>query len=142
MAKNEPKTKPSGENPLEVIARVEHTVRRNDAMALHDVYCQITQQPAVVWGGRIIAFGEYQYESDRSNCAGTWMRAGFAVSKSKLTLYLMAGFDDCAELLAKLGKHKTGVCCLYINKLTDLDMTLLDQIISDDYQRMQQRYPQ
>ena len=99
-----------------------------------------------MWGASIIGFGEYRttYASGREVHA---MRAGFSPRKAKHSLYLMAGTcDDLAakvhnEALARLGKQKTGKSCLYVNKLSDIDLQVLEQMIAQDWAAMQRIYP-
>jgi len=103
--------------------------RRQDCLTL----LRIMRQPAgavpKMWGSSIVGFGSYQYKY-ASGRAGDWPLIGFAPRKQDLTLYVMAGFDRYGALLRKLGKYKTGKCCLYVKRLGDVDLTVLMQLIS------------
>lgn len=128
------------------IARVEPPVRQEEARTLVTLFEKVTGEPARMWGASIIGFGENRttYESGREVHA---MRAGFSPRKAKHSLYLMGGTcDDLAaqaqgEALARLGKHKTGKSCLYVNKLSDIDLQVLEQMIAQDWAAMQRIYP-
>jgi hypothetical protein len=82
-----------------------------------------------MWGSSIVGFGDYhyQYESGRE---GDWFLTGFAPRKNALTLYIMAGFDGYGQLLGKLGKYKTGKACIYVNKIEDLDLDVLRELVA------------
>lgn len=110
--------------------------RRADGIALLQLFREITGQPARMWGASIVGFGSYHYKSERSRQEGDWPLVGFSPRKSSLTLYITPGFDDLQDLLAQLGKHKTSVGCLYINKLADVDLGVLTQIIKRAYTTM------
>ena len=88
-----------------------------------------TGEPAEMWGTSIVGFGSYHYKYE-SGREGDFMLAGFAPRKQALTLYIMGGHERHAELFAKLGKHRTGSSCLYINKLADVDLDVLREIVS------------
>ena len=128
------------------IAALEPDRRREEAETLLALYERLTGQPAKMWGPTMIGFGEYHYvyESGRS---GTAMRSGFAPRKGKHSIYLMCGACDEAAaaqrdaLLAKLGKHKMEKSCLYINRLDQVDMDVLEAIIADDLAEMNRLYP-
>ena len=130
MAEN--KTKPTTASVDEFIATVEVTRRREDAQVLLELYSNVTKQPAVMWGPSIIGFGTrlFSYDSGREGITPT---AAFSPRKSNLTLYVGDKFDAAADLYARLGKHKKSVACLYINKLTDVDIQILREIIEKDY---------
>jgi len=89
-----------------------------------------TKAEPKMWGTSIIGFGSYHYKY-ASGHEGDWMQVGFSPRKQNLTLYLMHGFDRYADLLKKLGKHTTGKSCLYIKKLDDVDLKVLDQIVTN-----------
>lgn len=89
-----------------------------------------------MWGTSIVGFGSYHYKSERSSQEGDWPLTGFSPRKQSLTIYVMPGFEHYQELLEKLGKHKTSKSCLYINKLSDVDMDILKKIIEKSYLHM------
>lgn len=112
---------------------------RKDSFALLELFSKITGEPPKMWGASIIGFGQYHYKSERSTQEGDWMLAGFSPRKQNLTLYIMPGFDDYADLLSRLGKHKTSKGCLYINKLADVDLIVLEKLIKKSFVDMQNR---
>lgn len=112
---------------------IEHDRKREEAFVLLKMFEDITGEKAYMWGESIIGFGEYYYESERSSQKGNWLHTGFSPRKARHSLYVLNYFDGMEELLGKLGKHKTGKCCLYINKLADVDMEVLKEIIKKGY---------
>ena len=131
-----PKTIPSDASVLDFIGTVPDEAKRNDSLKLLDLYTNITGEQPKMWGASIIGFGSYHYKSERSSQEGDWMITGFSPRKQNLTLYFMDGFDHHTDLLAKLGKHKTSKGCLYINKLADIDMDVLAELITQSIKRM------
>lgn len=124
----------ANDNDAEAFIRiVSDEVRRADGLALLEMYTRLTGEVPKMWGTSIIGFGQYHYKSERSRQEGDWPLAGFSPRKQSLTLYVIPGFDAYAELLDKLGKYKTGKGCLYINRLTDIDITVLEKIIMRAY---------
>jgi len=89
-----------------------------------------------MWGSSIIGFGSYHYKSEKSRQEGDWMLTGFSPRKQNLTLYVMPGFGDYQDLLKDLGKHKTSVGCLYLNKLADVDLVVLEKLIKKSFAAM------
>lgn len=126
---------------------VEPPAKRGDAHVLDALFRRITGAEPRLWGPNIIGYGEYRttYDSGRDV---HWMRTGFSPRKAKHSLYLMGGYcDDItaagrAEALKRLGKHSTGKSCLYVNKLADIDLDVLEEIIAADWQTMLRLYPQ
>ncbi len=114
---------------------VENKRRREDALALLDLMGEITGEPAEMWGGSIVGFGSYHYVYD-SGREGDWFLTGFAPRKASMTLYIMPGFEHYDDLLARLGKHKIGRSCLYINKLADVDMDVLRDLVAESVAHM------
>jgi hypothetical protein len=118
---------------------VEHKVRRADAQVLLAEFSRITGWPAQMWGPSIIGFGryEYKYESGRE---GDSLVVGFSPRKASTSVYIMPGYRDMSEKLDRLGKHKIGKSCLYINKLADVDLAVLEEIIRDGVAYMKANY--
>lgn len=145
MAKAEPKTKPTDVDPAGYIAAIDHPGRRAEGESLLALYRDITGLEPVMWGPSIIGFGRYHYET--KSCAGDWPRAGFSPRKANLVVYLTCGYSDSAAqaatdaLRARLGKHKMSVSCLYINRLADVDMAVLKELIAFDLAWMDSKYP-
>ncbi len=127
------KTKVTNASVKEFISSVPDETRRKDGFTLLKIYKDITKQVPKMWGPSMIGFGKYHYKSKRSSQEGDWPLAAFSPRKQNLTLYVTPGFTDLGPLLKKLGKHKTSVGCLYINKLEDVSMPTLKQIIKKSY---------
>jgi hypothetical protein len=135
------KTKVSYTSVLDFLNTIEPEAKRQDAFTLLKLFEKITEEKAKLWGTSIIGFGEYHYESTRSSQKGDWPLTGFSPRKANLSIYIMPGFKDYQDLLEKLGKHKTSVSCLYINKLSDIDIMVLTKIIEKGYTDMKKKYP-
>ncbi len=134
------KTKATRASVVDFINTVSDESKRRDAKILLSLFKDITGEKAVMWGVAIIGFGSYHYKSERSSQEGDWMLTGFSPRKQNLTLYIMPGFSEYGDLLKKLGKHKTSVGCLYINKLEDVDLSVLKQIIKKSYATMKKKH--
>ena len=119
---------------------VENQRRREDALVFLDVFGTVMDEPARMWGNSIVGFGSYHFKY-HSGREGDWFLTGFAPRKQSLTLYIMPGFEHYEQLLARLGKHKIGRSCLYINKLTDVDMQVLRELIAESVAHMRRSYP-
>jgi hypothetical protein len=133
MAKAVPKTQKTKASVAEFIAAVEDDQRRKDAKAVDKMLREITGEKPAMWGPSIVGYGEYEGPT------GLWPRAGFSPRKGNLVVYLAPDSKDVA-LLKKLGKHKTGVSCLYINKLEDVDETVLREVMKRSWQHMAEKY--
>ncbi len=118
---------------------IEHTKRQEDTRAVCEMMTRATGWKAKMWGKTIIGFGayDYKYESGRG---GRWMMVGLSPRKTSLTVYIMPGFSPFPQLMGKIGKHKTGKSCLYINKLEDVDQLVLEQLIVQSIDVMKGRY--
>jgi hypothetical protein len=118
------------------INKVEGDVKRQDSLALLKLFSKVTGEKPKMWGSSIIGFGQYHYKSERSRQEGDWMLTGFSPRKQNLTLYIMQGLTEERDLLKDLGKHKTGGGCLYVNKLADVDMAVLEKLIRKSFASM------
>lgn len=118
---------------------VEDPKRRADADSVIAIMQGITGWKPAMWGTSIIGFGsyDYKYESGRT---GSSMVVGLSPRKAALTLYIMPGFSAYDEMLAKLGSHKTGKSCLYIKRLSDIDLDVLRALVKASVETMKQRY--
>lgn len=125
MAEN--KTKPTGVSPQQFVDEVEHPRRREDAKVLLELMTEVTGQPAVMWGPTIVGFGLHHYIYD-SGREGDTASVGFSPRKASLVLYGLHEAPGSAELLPKLGKFKSSVACLYVNKLDDIDLDVLREL--------------
>ena len=130
----EPKTKKTRASVAAFIDAAEDDTRRRDAKALDKMYREITGEKPAMWGPSIVGYGEYESPT------GAWPRASFSPRKANLVLYVMADYEDRDALLEKLGKHKTGKVCLYINKLADVDEKVLHELMTRCWRYMQAKY--
>ena len=126
MAEN--KTQPTDADVDAFLDAVENDRRREDSRVLLELMREVTGEEPVMWGPSIVGFGRYHYRYE-SGREGDWFLAGFAPRKSNLVVYIMSGFPRHAELMEKLGKHRTGSSCLYINKLDDVDLDVLRELV-------------
>jgi len=133
------KTKPTERSVKKFLADVENERRRQDAETILKMMTQITHLEPKMWGPSIVGFGSYHYKYE-SGREGDFLITGFSPRKQSLTIYIMPGFDRYDELMSKLGKHKTGVSCLYINKLEDVDMSRLKELIKLSFKYMKEKY--
>jgi hypothetical protein len=134
------KTQPSDASVDQFIQAVPDEQRRQDAMALLALMKRVTQQEPQLWGGTMVGFGRYHY-TYASGRSGTWFVTGFAPRKRETTVYIMPGFEPYAALLEQLGKHRLGKSCLYIKRLADVDMQVLETLIAQSVTDMAARYP-
>lgn len=141
MASDQNKTQPTNISPKDFVAQVEHPTRRADAQRLLEIFDEVTCLKPQMWGPSIIGYGRYHYKYE-SGREGDFMMTGFSPRKGNLVLYIMPGYREAKqqEMLARLGKHKLGKSCLYINKLADVDEAVLSEIISDGVTEMRERY--
>lgn len=124
------------------VAKIGDTTRREDADALIALFSRVSGEPPKMWGPSIIGFGSYHYVYD-SGREGDMCRTGFSPRKGNFALYLKGEFErpEAKAVLAQLGKHKTGKGCLYINRLADVDMGVLEKIIGETNAYMAEKYP-
>lgn len=130
----EPKTKKTAASVTAFIDAVENDVRRTDARAVLKLMKDVTGEKAALWGPSIIGFGSYK------SATGDWPIVGFSPRKANLVLYVMPGFAQYDALLKKLGKHKTGKSCLYLNKLADVDQAVLRDLVERSVAHMRSRH--
>ncbi|HMB61764.1 MAG TPA: DUF1801 domain-containing protein [Eudoraea sp.] len=127
------KTIPTSKSVADFLDAVRNDQKRADSHVLLELMKKITGEPPVMWGASIVGFGQYHYKYD-SGREGKMLLTGFSPRKQNLTLYIMAGFSRYESLLNKLGKHSTGKSCLYIKKLADINMDVLNDIITLSYE--------
>ena len=125
------KTKETKQNPKDFLDTVEPEQKRRDGFVLLEMFKKATGEKAVMWGTSIVGFGKYHYKSERSTQEGDWPLVAFSPRKQNLTLYVMP--RSYPGLLAKLGKHKLSVGCLYINKLADVDQAVLAELVEKSF---------
>jgi hypothetical protein len=131
----EPKTKPTDVPVADFIAAVENPTRRADAEVVRAMLAEVTGEQPVMWGPSIVGYGRYRGPT------GDWPIIGFSPRKAQLVLYIMRGFDDFGGQLARLGKHKSGGGCLYINRLDDIDLDVLREMAAGSVAWMREKYP-
>jgi len=133
------KTQKNDASVEDFLNSVSDAKKREDSFAVLELMREVTGEEPAMWGTDIVGFGSYHYKY-ASGREGDWLLAGFAPRKRELTLYIMAGFERYEALLAKLGKHKTGVSCLYIKRLADVDPTVLKKLVSASVRHMKQTH--
>ncbi len=138
MAEN--KTKPTNASVRDFIAQIESEQKRKDTQVLIELFEKITGAKAVLWGPSIIGFGQYHYKYE-SGREGDFMLVGFSPRKANLSLYIMAGFSKYDHYLEKLGKFKRSKACLYIKRLSDIDFSVLSDLVEDSVKTMREKYP-
>jgi hypothetical protein len=145
MAKAEIKTKATEVSVADFIAAVPDEKRREEAAVIDAIHRRVTGDVPKMWGPSIIGYGSYDYTYD-SGHSGTMCRAGFSPRKAALTLYLMGNYGnrqaEADALFAKLGKHKTSKACVYISKLADVDLDVLEKIVALSWDSMNEYYPE
>jgi hypothetical protein len=138
MSKN--KTRPTETTPRDFLASLEPEKRRVQSFELLKFFEGITGWKARMWGPSIIGFGEYHYKYD-SGREGDFLATGFSPRKANLVLYIIPGYQDYGHILDRLGKHKLGKSCLYINKLEDIDMDVLAELVRAGLTDLAMKYP-
>jgi len=133
------KTKATKQNPKDFLKTIEPEQKRQDGFTLLEMFEKITGEKPVMWGTSIVGFGMYHYKSERSTQEGDWPLAAFSPRKQNLTLYVMMGNEDSADLLKKLGKYTKSKGCLYINKLSDVDLKVLSALIKKSFQYVKKK---
>ena len=121
------------------IGAIAGEARREDCLTLLALMKRATGEEPRVWSSGLLGFGTYHYKSS-SGQEGDWFPVGFASRKAALTVYLGLELDSLAELLGKLGKHKTGKGCIYIKRLSDVDPGALERLVAEAYAHMKQAH--
>jgi hypothetical protein len=122
------KTQKNDASVEEFIDSVDNEKKRQDSYAILELMKDVTGEEPAMWGTSIVGFGSYHYKY-ASGREGDWFLVGFSPRKQNLTLYIMSGFDEYESLLEDLGKYKTGKSCLHINKLEDVDLSTLRELV-------------
>ena len=126
MAEN--KTKETDVSVEDFLQQVEHPTRRADGLVLNEIFKEVTGFTPKMWGPSIVGYGSYHY-TYQTGRQGDFLATGFSPRKQNLSIYIMPGYTDFSDILGKLGKHKHGRSCLYINKLADVDTEVLKELI-------------
>ena len=135
----ENKTKPTGANVDDFIAAVENDTRRSDARIMLELMQRVTGEEPVMWGPTMIGFGKYAYRY-KSGHGGEFFLTGFSPRKAKLVVYIMPGYGEFDDVMARLGKHKTGKACVYVNKLADIDLNVLEELVAKSVAWMREHH--
>ncbi|TWU29959.1 DUF1801 domain-containing protein [Bythopirellula polymerisocia] len=126
---SELKTKQNNASVPRFVKAIADEQQRADCNELIDLMKEVTGEKSKMWGDAIVGFGTYHYKY-ASGREGDWFLVGFSPRKHSLSIYMMSGFEPVASILKKLGKHKTGKCCLYVNRLDDVDRKILKQLLT------------
>ena len=136
----EAKTKPTEVSVDAFLAGVEDDVRREDGRTVLALMQEVTGEQPRMWGPSMVGFGSYHYRYD-SGHEGDSFIVGFSPRKKELSLYIMPGVERYADQLDRLGRHRTGVSCLYVKRLADIDMAVLREMVELSVADMRRRYP-
>jgi hypothetical protein len=134
------KTRPNDRSVDAFLMQVSDEKKRQACHTILDIMKQATKSEPVMWGDSIVGFGEYHYKY-ASGREGDWFLTGFSPRKQNLTLYIMSGFSEYEAFLNKLGKFKTGKSCLYVNKIEDIDLSTLKELIQRSVQHVVETNP-
>ena len=134
------KTKPNQQSVEQFLRGVSEERKREDCFTILELMKKATGAEPKMWGDSSVGFGSYHYKY-ASGREGDWFLVGFSPRKQNLTLYIMSGFDEYDGLLSKFGKYKTGKSCLYVNKLEDVDMDTLRELVDQSVQHMIESNP-
>lgn len=138
MAAN--KTVETTQSVGEFLSMVEPERKRQDATELDRIFREVTGFEPRMWGPSIIGYGRYHYRYDTGR-EGDFLATGFSPRKANLSIYIMPGYADFGEILARIGKHKKGKSCLYVNKLDDIDTGVLAELIRAGLDDLGTRWP-
>ncbi|MEH7381017.1 DUF1801 domain-containing protein [Bacillus sp. JJ1533] len=134
------KTKENDASVIEFIEKVDNPKKKEDAYKLLDIFTAASGYPAKMWGPSIIGFGSYHYKY-ASGHEGDAPLVGFSPRKAKISLYFATGDTKREELLENFGKHTTGKACVYINKISDIDVEVLKELIHQSIKFLRETYP-
>ncbi len=139
MAKTaELKTKVNDASVTDFLNSIEDEQKRKDSFEILKIMQRVSKEVAKMWGASIVGFGSYHYKG-ASGREGDWMLIGFSPRKQNITLYIMPGFERYPGLMKKLGKHSTGKSCLYIKRLSDVDIDVLKELMTESLKVMKQQ---
>jgi len=136
----ETKTRPTGASVEDYLAARGSAQQRDDCRELITLLSSATRQPPRMWGPSIVGFGRYRYKYD-SGHEGESARMAFSPRAKELVVYIMPGFEPFPELMARLGKYRTGKSCLYIKRLADVDEEALEALAGASLEHMRRKYP-
>ena len=134
------KTKVNDADVVGYLNSVADERKRQDCFAVLELMRRATGEEPRMWGDSIVGFGAYHYVYATGN-SGDWLLTGFAPRAQNITLYIIAGFDQYPDLMARLGKYKTGKSCLYVKRLADVDLAVLEELVALSVEHMRQTNP-
>ena len=138
---SEIKTKPTNQDVHEFLMSIEPEKKRLDCIDLKKVFDSAVGEEPVLWNNNMIGYGTYHYKSDRSKQEGDWPLTAFSPRKQYIVIYIMPGVNNYEHLLDKLGRHRVSSgSCLYINKLDDINIDVLREIIAVSVADMKRMY--
>lgn len=140
MAGSSNKTVAGSADANAFIAAIGDEAQRADAQRLSEMMTRLSGETATMWGPSIVGFGSYHYRYE-SGREGDMCRIGFSPRKGQTVVYLIEGFETHADRLARLGRHKLGKSCLYIKRLSDVDLSVLEEMVAASLAEMAVRYP-
>lgn len=140
MAKSTNKTTATDVSPAAFIDTIEHPQRQADAKTLLKFFGRVTGWKPKMWGPTMVGFGRYHYRYETGR-EGDMFVTGFSPRKASLVIYIMPGYQDFGDALGRLGKHRIGKSCLYINKLADVDVEVLEEMVRKGVAWMTDKYP-
>lgn len=132
------KTKKNNKNVLSFLEGVEHKKRREDSLTLYSMINKTIGIKPSMWGDSIVGYGSYHYKT-RSGQEGDWFITGFSPRKQSMTVYILPGLQKFESQLERLGKHKQGKGCIYINKLEDVDTNVLMEIVQSAFDDLKEQ---
>jgi hypothetical protein len=135
----ENKTKPGKQSVTAFINSIDDKQKRADVKKVAAMMRKATGARATMWGSAIVGYGQYHYQY-ASGKEGDFMLTGYSPRKQALTVYIIPGFKPFESLLKKLGKYKTGKSCLYLKRLSDVDESVLERLISESVKHMRNKY--
>ncbi len=137
---SENKTKPTPVAVEDFLAAVEPERKREEARELDALFRTVTGWTPVMWGPSMIGYGSYHYVYD-SGRTGDMLATGFSPRKARHSIYIMPGYADYGPILQRLGKHSKGKACLYVNKLADIDLQVLAELIETGLKDLSKKWP-
>lgn len=133
------KTRPTDASAEGMVESIDDESRREDCRVLLGLMKRATGEEPTVWNTDVVGFGTFRYKS-ASGREGDWFPVGFASRKAALTVYLGLSLKELEPLLGKLGKHTAGKGCIYVRRLADVDLTVLEELVADAYARIRRTY--
>lgn len=134
------KTKKNDASVEAFLQTVKEEEKIKDCAAILKMMKRVTKEKPKMWGSSIVGFGSFHYKSERSKQEGDWFITGFSPRKQNLTIYIIAGFGMYKEQMKNLGKHTTGSSCLYIKRLSDINIKVLEELVSLSFSHMKEKY--